>query len=339
LKAASTIISKTGQKNAVHSTDDVDLINKVFGDDAPDVLHRIDQADTISTHMGSMKEILGPVGYAIESRNSGGGLLDVAGATVLSPLKGLNRTFIQPLNPVNRLAKQGDAGRVPDPQIVRDEITDAVKAAKAARDAANAQLKLEAAARKAAKEAAALKDNRIKLNNKDLDYPVASSEGWRGNARDQVFNRSGIEVTNRELNRAAADTLKELANRPGMTKETLKKLGASANTASKADRSVLAGVVRRLNATRDPMPPSGAGRAPTGAPGAVDGHGNTIGSTKHFAAGVQRMEALERRGFKVTNPSGKPREYVVTAPDGTVLGTVPDSVIATQLADSWKPTP
>jgi hypothetical protein len=335
LKAAATIISKTGQKNAVHSTDDVALIHKVFGDDADDVLHRIDQADTISTHMGSMKEIIGPIAHGIESRNSSGNILDLVNAATLGALKSGNRV-VQRLNPVNQLAKRGNAGRVPDPQIVRDEITDAVKAAKAAKDAANAQLKLEAAARKAAKEAAALKDNRIKLNNKDLDYPVASSEGWRGNARDQVFNRSGIEVTNRELNRATADTLTELANRPGMTKEALKKLGAGANTASNADRSVLAGVVRRLNATRDPMPPSGAGRPPTGAPVAVDGRGNPLRNPDNYNDAVKGIKGIQDEGFTFTNPSGNPREYLVTAPDGTDLGSVPDSATALKLINLWK---
>lgn len=419
LKAVSTIISKAGQKNAVHSTDDIALIHKVFGNDTPAVLHRIDQADTISTHMGSMKEIIGPIAHGIESRNSSGSIMDLINAGTLGLLKKSNRALVQPWNPVNRLAKRGDASRVPDPQVVRDEITSALQAAKAAKQASKAQrgaaaqadsfnadsgsvidnasygntdilansvpppvdyflpsgisddarralARVETMRRladpksktvaavdggdlptididptsvgKQVGKAAAIR-NRIKLNNTDLDYPVASSEGWRGNVRDQVFNRSGVEVTNAEMNRATAETLKDLANRPGMTKAALKKLGASANTPGNVDRSVLAGVVRRLNAVREPIAPSGAGRAPTGAPVAVDGRGNPLRSPGHYDDGIERVQGLQERGFSFTNPSGNPREYLVTAPDGTVLGTVPDSATAIKLADKWKPRP
>lgn len=322
LKSAATIISKTGQKNAVHSTDDVALIHKVFGNDAPDVLHRIEQADTISTHMGSMKEIIGPVANGIEARNSSGSIMDLINAASLGVLKKGNRALVQPWNPVNRLAKRGDASAVPNPQVVRDAITDAVRTAKVQKQATS--------------QAAPVK-NRIKLNNSDLDFPVSSAEGWRGNARDQVFDRSGVEVTNGEMNRALADTLKDLAKRPGMNKAALKKLGAGANTPSNADRSVLAGVVRRLNATREPLSPSGVGRSPTGSTAAVDGRGNPVRSIDHYESGIERVQSLQDRGFTFTNPSGNAREYLVTAPDGTVLGTVPDSATAIKLADRWKP--
>lgn len=418
LKSAATIISKTGQKNAVHSTEDVALIHKVFGNDAPDVLHRIEQADTISTHMGSMKEIIGPVANGIEARNSSGSIMDLINAASLGALKRGNRALVQPWNPVNRLAKRGDASAVPNPQVVRDAITDAVRTAKVQKQATSQAAKALAGdsfnpasqsviddaaygnpdilnnsvpppmdyfptsgisheARRAierveafrrmsdpktqkvamadgdflptvatdpssvgqqvAKGATAPVKNRIKLNNSDLDFPVSSAEGWRGNARDQVFDRSGVEVTNGEMNRALADTLKDLAKRPGMNKAALKKLGAGANTPSNADRSVLAGVVRRLNATREPLSPSGASRSPTGSPMAVDGRGNPVRSIDHYESGIERVQSLQDRGFTFTNPSGNAREYLVTAPDGTVLGTVPDSATAIKLADRWKP--
>lgn len=130
--------------------------------------------------------------------------------------------------------------------------------------------------------------------------------------------------------------MKGLANRPGMTKESLKKLGASANTPNKVDRSVLAGVVRRLNATREPVLTGRAPTGPTGAPVAVDGRGNPVRSADHYADGVERVQRLQDDGFTFTNPSGNPREYLVTAPDGTVLGTVPDSATALKLVDRWK---
>lgn len=134
---ANGFLSRLRGKSFVFTAKDLEGMNRIFGPDTEQALKLMRQSETLSEHFGSMKELVGTVTNALETRTSPGNMFDATNMGSLGILKSLNRSILQPRNTVNKLAKVGNPENAGDLEKIRLSLVDAVARKTAGEEAAS----------------------------------------------------------------------------------------------------------------------------------------------------------------------------------------------------------